>query len=482
MKKQHDLGQQDVSSEQGSKSLTTISIRQHLFRLISWVVKPSLFIFLAVALLLPALTPSVANAIYGDTNAQSEIEVALKPDVTSGELGERLLFDADIEPFGNGVSLSWIYSGPLAIEEVRLKDVMNNNERVQSYDVTMSEISIESLKPGFHLFQFLLMGVNEAIADEYFIAFDTSLETASDIDLNTLVLIMSKEKVKISWGNYDGVETYTVYSDGEMIGLTSESEYTLNMPSSDDYLSLEVRFEVPLSDEELEEIKVIAANYNISAEDLGSLTKSRSMMKLINRSYLDGDQQPVAITEKAFNWTYKTFIPDQYAVNPFSWVDDIKFFGGDNRDFDPSSLKYRTYFYGSNIYYNDNTASKSFGTKVGVSKGYDEAKNLIRTATAGIGNSGINYLIDNSDYKLFQVNHAVENPLVISPVVSPDIDYTFLMETQKNGSWVVNGSHDKAPNHEMYLKTKTDHQHVIQTFLHLLPGMDQCTWHASGAI
>lgn len=206
-------------------------------------------------------------------------------------------------------------------------------------------------------------------------------------------------------------------------------------------------------------------------------------------------------THDAFQVRYTTFIKEERAPNPLytasyvvpnpggvhqklkdAWRSIYQFSGdgeGDKkiREFDPVDSRYRTRT-DVNVFFSNKDMPRLYMNKplIGETKGYDRNGKLV--ATARDSGDGISMSIqEKSRSKVkFSVNHESANPLLHLPKkIRPAISYKYSGLIHANGYYQFEGSHDRAPHHEMYIKLPGSFsyieimRHINQGFEHLMP-------------
>ncbi|WP_339837292.1 DUF3238 domain-containing protein [Paenibacillus sp. FSL R7-0272] len=343
---------------------------------------------------------------------------------------------------------------------VTVEDLDQGNEIV--YQGVDKEIILNNLDPNT-LYRFKIsldsekeenvMYVSTETDNNSFKALTNSDETETKIKSNAIV---TQEKVLLSWDNVPGVSKYTILKNGDLLSETQKNNFVDQIDSNQVYNTYEIQFDIPLTSSEKDEIKQFYANKNMDLgnEELERLSKKPySIIKVIDSSILNPTLSLAAVNN-SFKWTYKTFIPMDYAEDPWynaaTWGKNIKFFKGDNRGFSSSAETYRTKTVGDTIFYTDSTtASEAFYKDVSTTHALDKDKKLVSTKT----DSGqhINRIVNSKTSSKTDVTvfHKSGNPYAVS---GNEIDYQMRVITQKGGSYSFAGTHDRAPAHELYVR------------------------------
>lgn len=264
--------------------------------------------------------------------------------------------------------------------------------------------------------------------------------------------VVSKEQVTLTWDAVPNVTKYKILKNNKLIGEVTEPIFKDMGTLTENYIPYEIQFDVPLSATGREEVREYYKNAGktLSSEELNNISyKPYSIVKVVEPSLV-----MAAAINNSFKWTYKTFIPMNYAEDPWynaaTWGKDIKYFKGDNRGFSSTAETYRTKTVGDSIFYTDSTtASEAFYKDVHTTYAYDENYSLVSSKTDS-GNN-INRLVNSISASKVDVTvyHKSGNPYAVS---GNEIDYNLRVITQKGGSYSFEGIHDRAPSHELYLR------------------------------
>ncbi|SFD03366.1 Protein of unknown function, partial [Bacillus sp. OV322] len=176
--------------------------------------------------------------------------------------------------------------------------------------------------------------------------------------------------------------------------------------------------------------------------------KTDEIMEPMNLESTNNSFAALALpSSNEFSLDYRTFIPFKSVENP-NPASSIDYLQGDNRTaFAAYSNIYRTES-SVNIMFNGPT-SLTLWKDVHASHSCTNAScsNPKSLGTASSSGITIDKLVVSSKRMTWSVNHAVGVPLGI---LYPDINYYYLA-TLTPKSFSIDGEHDKAPNHEVYL-------------------------------
>lgn len=322
--------------------------------------------------------------------------------------------------------------------------------------------------------------------------------------------------VKLKWDSIpddDGI--YQVYRDGKLINNVKSNTFIDESVEKGKTYNYEVVAKKEVSDEEkrkidekLKEQKVDLSSVNKEEiyneeKSVGKIVEildeiSENELKSLSiPKALQAPKQPMKSSNKevaralpdlgsgyqAYMFRYTTFIPYASVDNPNTAHETVlgeygTRLKGDGRGYDPYSPKYRTQV---DAYTDFRSGSKfSAQRRVGESVLYSANGNVRLRDTAS--NSGIqaNSNIVNSSRIVWNVSHDVAVPFHFT---YPNITYAYEGTAYKNGSFRLSGSHDKAPNHEIYgVNAYTDLPPVTiyrfgvsseDDFKYLIPGYPQ---------
>ncbi|MGE6579212.1 DUF3238 domain-containing protein [Paenibacillus xylanexedens] len=341
---------------------------------------------------------------------------------------------------------------------ITVEDLDQNNKII--YQGDKNEVVIDNLDSST-LYRFKVSYLSEEGNKEIYISTETdtnsykALTNSEEFKIKSNAIVYP-EKVVLSWEDVPGVNKYSILKNGVMISETQTNKFVDHFDNNEVYNTYEIQFDIPLTPSEKEEIREFYAgkNFNLGTEELENLSKKPySIIKVIDASIVN-PSLTLAAVNNSFKWTYKTFIPMEYAADPWynaaTWGQNIKFFKGDNRGFSSSAETYRTKTVGDSIFYTDSTtASEAFYKDVSTTHALDKDKKLVSTKT----DSGqyINRIINSNTSSKTDVTvyHKSGNPYAVS---GNEIDYQMRVITQKGGAYSFVGTHDRAPAHELYVR------------------------------
>ncbi|MEK4361255.1 DUF3238 domain-containing protein [Paenibacillus sp. FSL M8-0212] len=341
---------------------------------------------------------------------------------------------------------------------ITVEDLDQNNKII--YQGDNNEVVIDDLDSST-LYRFKVSYLSEEGNKEMYISTETdtnsykALTNSDEFKIKSNAVVYP-EKVVLSWEDVPGVNKYSILKNGVMISETQTNKFVDHFDNNEVYNTYEIQFDIPLTPSEKEEIREFYAgkNFNLGTEELENLSKKPySIIKVIDASIVNPSLSLAAVNN-SFKWTYKTFIPMEYAEDPWynaaTWGQNIKFFKGDNRGFSSSAETYRTKTVGDSIFYTDSTtASEAFYKDVSTTHALDKDKKLVSTKT----DSGqyINRIINSNTSSKTDVTvyHKSGNPYAVA---GNEIDYQMRVITQKGGAYSFVGTHDRAPAHELYVR------------------------------
>ncbi|MED4302133.1 DUF3238 domain-containing protein [Geobacillus stearothermophilus] len=331
-----------------------------------------------------------------------------------------------------------------------------------------------------------------------------------------IVTTIGQDYVTLEWepiADDDGI--YEVYRDGEFLASVNSTSYTdTTVKNGEDYLyeivaKKEVSAkqkkqieeyiknnQVDISELDKEQLfkdiktvgKLVETVKELSEEELTTLDIPEELQKQ-KSSKKDSNVKIAGIPDigaeyPAYIFRYTTFIPYAKVDNPNAIHEGIlgeygTQLKGDNRGFDPFSNKYRTRV---DVYttwwYND--PELFYDRFVGESVLYDSKGNVLLRGTASPNGIKVTKDLVSSTKMMWRVNHDVGVPFHSS---YPNITYYYEATVYKNGNFSIRGSHDKAPNHEIYagnaytdLRPLTVYTYAVSStadFAYLFPGTPQ---------
>ncbi|MCM3670926.1 DUF3238 domain-containing protein [Mesobacillus maritimus] len=289
-----------------------------------------------------------------------------------------------------------------------------------------------------------------------------------------LVSTVGKDFVTLEWETIpddDGI--YEIYRDGKLLDQVSTTTYTdSTVNNGQDYL-YEIVSSKEVSNKQKKEIKKQLKENDIDyskidkeylfnevktvgkvVETVEEISEAELATIDVPEEFVEAPIQTLGIPDvgaevPAYIFRYQTFIPFASVDNPNQLHETlIGKYGtrlkGDNRGYDPFSNKYRTRVdVFADWWYPDLYADRLVGESVL----YDSSGNVLMRDTES--NSGIKVTKDlvSSTKMMWRVNHDVGIPFHSS---YPNITYYYEGTVYKNGTFSLRGSHDKAPNHELY--------------------------------
>lgn len=328
------------------------------------------------------------------------------------------------------------------------------------YEGTEASIKDENLTPGeLYIYTIERLDSEDKVVER--IKLQTGTENYDDDFINrlqqiTVSTIVSDSKIAIAWGQIDGILSFNIYRDGELMTTTEKNQFTDKTAERDKAHTYWIQGKRPLekSEEDLNTGKSVLATLfgmiNFKTDQVEASNEEFWIVKRVaSREELLQEQpsEKEDIEQPSWKLRYQTFLSDEILPNP-SPMSLNRFFKGDGRSFDPDSKHYRTRV-DLDIRFSDEGASVDLTKDVGTSIAYDWRKKFRKADVAS--SEGIELKeIKEDDHKIaIDLKHSVGNPLV----ASPNIDYQIAANFYKVGVYDIIGIHDQAPNHEVYMKT-----------------------------
>lgn len=321
---------------------------------------------------------------------------------------------------------------------------------------------------------------------------DTNTNTNSNDILNPLKsniinTVVTDQAISIMWDEIEGVNEYEVHKNGVYQEKVYESKFidTKIDPEKEYSYTISGKKRINKEQEELildhlrnNELKISETEKEALLYEKYTITKNLkpNNNELTTNNHDNSQVKSFASTQ--WDLRYMTFIKPQYVSNPWSLVSSTKYFGGDNRNWDAYSNKFRTK---TDVKVCFCSAGKSvvMNKSIGTTNGYNSSYTLIESDTdSGNGITLTNVDLTGSNKIKFTVNHSSGNPLVTSPT----IDYTYTGEFYNNGDYSIVGNHDQAPHHEFYIVQpgyQVLHRAELVSFDHLFPHYPNKYWSAS---
>lgn len=303
------------------------------------------------------------------------------------------------------------------------------------------------------------------------------------ISVDSVVL---KNQIRLSWSHPipDDNQQYEVYRNEEKIGEATQQYFVdTNIKPNQEY-NYEIigkkKIDRETQKKNQEQMAQVEKKYKIKLkpEDKEAMNyRTYTVGTTVNSLSTDIETKTQATEYRpGYIVRYMTFIPTAYADNPLAGTGVAKF-GGDNRGFSWSSNKYRTRSDIYAIFYDSGHTSFYDAPDVGRTTYYDSKGFLGGSDWASVDGIYPHNITKTSSYVSYSMEHSVGNPF--DPGY-PNIDYEYNATIYKSGSLSIDGNHDQAPNHEIYIMTypgdtiSTVHRHSIVSFLHLFLPLPNC--------
>ena len=169
-------------------------------------------------------------------------------------------------------------------------------------------------------------------------------------------------------------------------------------------------------------------------------------LSLVNVNILPAQAQKSS-NSKTWYIRYTTFIAGKIVKVPGR----EKWLRGDNREFNVDAKSYRTR---TDVTIVCKTGSNNVTMRPFIGKSTEVTSDGKVVDSAIASSNGIKLKIIHQQYPTikFTVKHEVGIPRKLL-LLSPDIDYSYTGEFDcEKGTYTLEGEHDKAPNHEVYIK------------------------------
>lgn len=275
----------------------------------------------------------------------------------------------------------------------------------------------------------------------------------------TVSTIVSDSKIAIAWGSIDGITSFDVYRNGELVATTDKNQFTDFYAEKDEAYTYGILGKRPLeqSEEGMKNRKSLFATLfgmvNMrSSQENAAMEKFWIIKRIASRETLltEHSTEKDRIGQTEWQLRYLTFLSEELMPNP-NLLSLNRFFKGDDRSFDPDAKDYRTRV-DLTVRFNEGGASVDCSKDVGATIAYNWRKKFRKTDVASSAGIELKEVKEDNHKVSISLKHSIGNPLI----ASPDIDYQITANFYRIGIYDIIGIHDQAPNHEVYLKSKRD--------------------------
>ncbi|WP_285767210.1 DUF3238 domain-containing protein [Peribacillus sp. SI8-4] len=274
--------------------------------------------------------------------------------------------------------------------------------------------------------------------------------------------IVAKGQTSLEWEPIKGIKAYKIYRNNVLVGMVNGCSFSdRSIREDQEYTyTIKARRPLPRSEQETYAVKSFLASM-VGVFKKGSSQAQAAIEEITNtkkvapvKQLLQSGKENKAGGQKLRHWQlrYSTFLPEEWLKNP-NVASKVPYFKGDNRDFDPDSLRYRTRVDVA-IHEKEKDAEIEFSKAVGKSEAYDKNRVFMEEGVASDEDIQVKHLLANQEKTTIQLTHSVGNPIILSPAV----DYKVIGTFYRNGEINIAGYHDQAPHHEVYLKETDEPQ------------------------
>ncbi|WP_422121965.1 DUF3238 domain-containing protein [Planococcus sp. X10-3] len=328
------------------------------------------------------------------------------------------------------------------------------------YTGTDNSIKDEGLTPGeLYIYTIERLDLEDKVIDR--LKLQTGTENHLDDFINrlqqiTVSTIVSDSKIALAWGSIDGILSFDIYRDGELLATTENNQFTDKTAGPNKAYTYWIQGKRPLekSEENMKTEKSLLATLfgmvNFKSTQVKASNEEFWIIKRVaSREALLKDQptEKNYIGQPEWQLRYLTFISEEFLPNP-SPLSLNRFFKGDNRSFDPEAKDYRTRV-DLTVRFREEGASVNFSKDVGTTIAYNWRKKFRKADVASSAGIELKEVKEDSHKVTIDLKHSVGNPLVSSP----NIDYQLAANFYRVGIYDIIGIHDQAPNHEVYMKS-----------------------------
>ena len=327
------------------------------------------------------------------------------------------------------------------------------------YRGTENSFRDESLTPGeLYIYTIEKLDLENNVIDR--LKLQTGTENHLDDFVNrlqqvTVSTIISDSKIAIAWGSIDGISSFEVYRNGELLATTDKNQFTDFNAQKDEAYTYWIHGKRPLeqSEESMKNRKSLFATLfglvNMrSSQENAAMEEFWIIKRIASRDELLTEQpaQKDRIGQTEWQLRYLTFLSEKLMPNPNPFSLN-RFFKGDDRSFDPAAKDYRTRV-DLTVRFSEDGASVDCSKDVGTTIAYNWRKKFRKADVASSAGIELKDVKEDSHKVAISLKHSVGNPLI----ASPDIDYQITANFYRIGVYDIIGIHDQAPNHEVYLK------------------------------
>jgi len=302
------------------------------------------------------------------------------------------------------------------------------------------------------------------------------LKMINSIENNSLETVVSQNSISLQWSNFPSDYMYEIYKNGELIKTTDLKNYTDNNVKTGETYTYEVLAKLNMTEPYKHDLELKLMDLNLTPEEIKKkLIIQGSLNTIIEIPKPSTFKLPGTSDWKNYIIRYQTFIPDFSVKNPAP-LSKNKYFKGDNRSFDFWSDKYRTRADVESVMTDGN--SIKLNKKVGQSVACEDknCKTITEKKTASSSGISMQVGINTVSKKTWNVRHDVGIPF---SSVYPNINYYYDGEITSKGTLYINGAHDRAPSHELYIapissgNVLTLYKFTNEGFGYLVPGTPQ---------
>lgn len=333
------------------------------------------------------------------------------------------------------------------------------------YEGTDNSFKDEGLTPGeLYVYTIEKLDMEGKVVDR--LKLQTGTENHSDDFINrlqqiTVSTILSESKLALAWGPINGITSFDVYRNGELLATTNKNQFTDFHAQKDEAYTYSVQGKRPLEQSEetrKNEKSLLATLFGMlnirSSQEKAAMEEFWITKRIASRNELlatsPSDKNWIAKKQPEWQLRYLTFLAEEMMPNPSPFALN-RYFKGDNRSFNPDAREYRTRI-DVTIRFREEGATVDFSKDVGTTIAYNWQKKFRKADVASAAGVELTEVKEDSRKVMVSITHSVGNPLI----ASPDIDYQVTANFYRNGVYDIIGIHDQAPNHEVYLKRKRD--------------------------
>ena len=355
----------------------------------------------------------------------------------------------EIERNSDTITLDWKESGAFY-------RVFRNHQLI--YAGRESRVSDRERTAGtFYTYTIERANEQEQVLDTIRIQTSTAVEKKKEDNFlleMVLTVIVAKGQISLEWEPIEGIKEYHIFRNGVKVARVEGCSFLDTQIKDDEIYTYTIKSKRPLPRSEQEKFAVKSFMASVMGACMKSSSQKQAAMEELSNTIKVGPVEellkPVEKRQKrrkqrSWQLRYTTFLPERWLKNP-NVTSKVPYFKGDDRGFSPEASRYRTR---ADVYiqeYEEDAGIELFKT-VGKSEAYNHKGEFLEEGVASDKRIVVKHLGSTPEKTVFQLEHSVGNPIIVSPAVDYKVNGAFY----RNGEINIAGYHDQAPHHEVYL-------------------------------